>query len=89
MSRTIWKGPFIEKSIIELINGKKIKVKNEIQITSRKTVIIPYFTGKNIAVYNGKMFLKIKITSDMVGHKFGEFVPTRKQFTYKKKKKSK
>lgn len=82
MSRAKWKGPYLKKSLIKVVYKKK----KEIATTPRNIVIIPFFVGKTFFIYNGKTFIKIKITHDMVGHKFGEFSPTRKQFTYKKKK---
>nr|YP_010377307.1 ribosomal protein S19 [Odontella aurita]QYB22956.1 ribosomal protein S19 [Odontella aurita] len=87
MSRSNWKGPYIKESLIKVVNNKKIKKKKEIQIMLRETVIIPFFVGRIFSVHNGKTFLKVKIVDDMIGHKLGEFSPTRKQFTYKKKKK--
>jgi len=87
MSRATWKGPYLEKSLIKLAKKIKTEMKFENSITSRKTVIIPFFIGKTFSIHNGKVFMKIKVTDEMLGHKFGEFSPTRKQFTYKKKKK--
>jgi len=76
MSRSKWKGPFVEKSILQ----KKL-------ITwSRKSTILPFLLGHNITVYNGHKFVKIKVTENMIGHKLGEFVPTRVKFFYKQTK---
>lgn len=86
MKRVKWKGPFVDKS---LMNGEKSKKSLEIKTTSRKTNVISSFIGKIFYVYNGKIFFKFKITENMVGHKLGEFSPTRKGFTFKKKKKTK
>jgi len=87
MSRTIWKGPYLQKSVIELINIKTTEMKKAPRIISRKAAIVPFFLEKKVLIYNGKTFINLEITSDMIGHKFGEFAPTRKMFTYKKKKK--
>jgi small subunit ribosomal protein S19 len=87
MSRSIWKGPFIENSFLK--KEYKIKKKNTVEIKtwSRKSTILPYLVGKSILIHNGKKFLKIKISENMLGHKLGEFAPTRARFFYKKKKK--
>lgn len=82
MNRSIWKGPYIKKKIYcsnTLIN------KNVIQI-SRNVIITPNFVNFNFIIHNGKNLLKIKVTENMVGYKFGEFCITRKKFSYKKKK---
>jgi small subunit ribosomal protein S19 len=73
MSRSLWKGPFCEISI----NGKKI--------WSRRSVVLPIFIGKEILLYNGKAFISLKVTEDMVGHKFGEFAITKRKTQHKKK----
>ena len=86
MSRAKWKGPFLDNNIIKswLKNSKTHK--SEIFTKSRSTVIIPKFVGLTINVHNGKTFSKVTITDKMLGHKLGEFAPTRKKFSYKKKK---
>jgi len=56
---------------------------------SKNSIILPNFTEFTFRVYNGKTFTILKVIDEMVGHKLGEFVPTRKQFSYKKKKKRK
>jgi len=76
MSRSKWKGPFIEKSILK----KKLKS------WSRKSTVLPFLLGDSLAVYNGYKFVKIKITEDMLGHKLGEFSLTRTEFFYKQTK---
>ena len=84
MSRSKWKGPFFNKN--DLKNLQKSK-KNHTKITvSRATTILPKFVDKTIIVYNGKKFNEITVIEEMIGHKFGEFVSTRKQFSFKKKK---
>jgi small subunit ribosomal protein S19 len=85
MSRSSWKGPFIEKSFFKLRLKKQNKT--ELKIWSRKSTILPYLVGQTINIHNGKKFLKLKITKQMLGHKLGEFVPTRARFFYKKTKK--
>ena len=76
MSRSVWKGPFVEASLLKKVeklkNGKK-----PIKTWSRKSTIIPDFVGFSFLIYNGKKFIPITVSEDMVGHKFGEFAPTR------------
>ena len=79
MARSLKKGPFVEKSLM-----KKVKAVNEsgkkevIKTWSRRSTIFPDFIGHTFAVHNGKEFIPVYVTEDMVGHKLGEFVPTRK-----------
>ena len=78
MSRAAWKGPFVEESLIKKV--EKIKTdpnRKPIKTWSRKSTIIPDFVGISFLIYNGKKFIPITISEDMVGHKFGEFAPTR------------
>ena len=78
MARSIWKGPFVDESLIKKV--EKIKnetVKKPIKTWSRKSTIIPEFVGISFLIYNGKKFIPIKISEEMVGHKLGEFSPTR------------
>lgn len=79
MARSLKKGPFIDKHLatkVEKINesGKKEVIKT----WSRRSTIYPNFIGLTFAVHNGKEFIPVYVTEDMVGHKLGEFVPTRK-----------
>ena len=78
MSRAVWKGPFVEENLIRKVE----KIKNDrnrkpIKTWSRKSTIIPEFIGISFLIYNGKKFIPIKISDEMVGHKLGEFSPTR------------
>ena len=78
MSRSVWKGPFVDPSLIKKVE----KQKNEgasipIKTWSRKSTIIPEFVGISFLIHNGKKFIPIKISEEMVGHKLGEFSPTR------------
>ena len=78
MSRSLKKGPFIEfkleKHITEMNDSGK---KSVIKTWSRRSVISPDFVGHTIAVHNGNKFIPVYITENMVGHKLGEFAPTR------------
>ncbi len=78
MSRSLKKGPFIdfklEKRVVEMQNAKK---KSVIKTWSRRSMISPDFVGLTIAVHNGNKFIPVYVTENMVGHKLGEFAPTR------------
>ena len=81
MARSVWKGPFVEESLIKKVEKQKIESnKKPIKTWSRKSTIIPYFIGLSFLIYNGKKFIPLTISEDMVGHKFGEFAPTRQFF---------
>ena len=79
MARSLKKGPFVDESLM-----KKVKAVNEggkkevIKTWSRRSTIYPEFIGHTFAVHNGKEFIPVYVTEDMVGHKLGEFSPTRK-----------
>ena len=78
MARSVWRGPFVEPSLIkkvELLKGKSNPA--PIKTWSRKSTIIPEFVGFSFLIHNGKKFIPIKISEEMVGHKLGEFSPTR------------
>ena len=78
MSRSIWKGPFVDPSLIKKVEKLKDKSnKPPIKTWSRKSTIIPDFVGYSFLIHNGKKFIPIKISEEMVGHKLGEFSPTR------------
>ena len=79
MSRGVWKGPFVEASLLKKVEKFKNN-KKPIKTWSRKSTIIPDFIGVSFLVYNGKKFILITISEDMVGHKLGEFSPTRQFF---------
>ena len=78
MSRSVWKGPFVDPSLLKKV--EKLKGKTNvapIKTWSRRCTIIPEFVGYSFLIYNGKKFIPIKISDEMVGHKLGEFSPTR------------
>ena len=78
MSRSVWKGPFVDPSLIKKVEKLKNQTnKPPIKTWSRKSTIIPEFVGVSFLIYNGKKFIPITISEDMVGHKLGEFVLTR------------
>lgn len=78
MSRSVKKGPYIhyklEKRVLESAESNK---KNVIKTWSRASMISPDFVGQTIAVHNGNKFIPVYVTENMVGHKLGEFAPTR------------
>lgn len=78
MSRSTKKGPFIdEKLLIKVQKAAKARDKKPIKTWARRSTIPPDFVGFTFMVYNGKRFVPVFITENMVGHKLGEFVPTR------------
>ena len=81
MARSVWKGPFVEQSLIKKVEKlKNESVNKPIKTWSRRSTIIPDFVGISFLIYNGKKFIPITISEDMVGHKLGEFAPTRQFF---------
>ena len=78
MARSVWKGPFVEESLIKKVEKQKNDTnKRPIKTWSRKSTVIPEFVGFSFLIYNGKKFIPLTISEDMVGHKLGEFAPTR------------
>lgn len=77
MSRSLKKGPFIDEYLFKKVEDMGAK-KEVIKTWSRRSTIFPEFIGHTFGVYNGKEFIPVYVTEDMVGHKLGEFAPTRK-----------
>jgi len=78
MARSIKKGPFIEASLLAKIENMNSKSEKRVVKTwSRRSTIVPEFLGHTIAVHNGRQFVPVYIQENMVGHKLGEFAPTR------------
>ena len=78
MARSVWKGPFVEGSLIKKAEKARGSVRNEVIKTwSRRSTILPQFVGITFGVYNGHKHIPVAVTEDMVGHKLGEFAPTR------------
>jgi small subunit ribosomal protein S19 len=86
MGRSKWKGPYIDPKFIDDLNN--LNKKKSLPIISRNSSIIPKFIGLKFKVHTGKTFLEITVSKAMVGHKFGEFTPTRAKFSFKKKKRT-
>ena len=79
MARSLKKGPFIDESLMKKVKANNSAEKKEVIKTwSRRSTIFPEFIGNTFAVHNGKEFVPVYVTEDMVGHKLGEFVATRK-----------
>ncbi|MEQ8353893.1 MAG: 30S ribosomal protein S19 [Kiloniellaceae bacterium] len=90
MSRSVWKGPFVDSYLLKKAEASRGTGRNEIIKTwSRRSTIMPQFVGLTFGVYNGKKFLPVLVTENMVGHKFGEFAPTRTFFGHAADKKAK
>ena len=78
MARSVSKGPFVESYVLKKAEtARESGRKDIIKIWSRRSTILPQFVGLNFGVHNGQKFIPVLITEDMVGHKFGEFAPTR------------
>jgi small subunit ribosomal protein S19 len=78
MARSVKKGPFIDHSLLKVIEAMNKKYEKKVVKTwSRRSTIIPEMVGHTLAVHNGKKFIPVYITENMVGHKLGEFSPTR------------
>ncbi len=78
MARSIKKGPYIDEKLLKKIkNMEKEGKKKVIKTWARRSIIVPEFVGHTIAVHNGKQFIPVFISENMVGHKLGEFSPTR------------
>lgn len=78
MSRSIWKGPFIDSYLLKKAETVRDSGRNDVIKTwSRRSTILPQFVGLTFGVHNGQKFIPVSVTENMVGHKFGEFSPTR------------
>ena len=78
MARSVWKGPYFDVTLYKKVKkSKEENSKSPIKTWSRRSTIIPDFVGVTLSVYNGKSFIPVYVTEDMVGHKLGEFSPTR------------
>jgi len=78
MARSVWKGPFVELSLLKKAEDAQEKnARAPIKTWSRRSTILPQFVGLTFNVYNGHKFIPIAVSEEMVGHKLGEFAPTR------------
>ena len=78
MARSVKKGPYIDEKLLKKVSLMEKEKKNKVIKTwSRRSVIAPEFVGHTLAIHNGKQFIPVFISENMVGHKLGEFSPTR------------
>ena len=78
MSRSLKKGPFVDVPLLEKIEGmNRTNDKKVIKTWSRRSTVVPEMVGHTLAVHNGRKFIPVYVTENMVGHKLGEFAPTR------------
>ncbi len=90
MARSIWKGPFVDGYLLKKTQeATKTGSRTAIKTWSRRSTILPQFVGLNFAVHNGKKFIPVFITEEMVGQKLGEYAPTRTYYGHTADKKVK
>ena len=78
MARSVWKGPFVDRHILKKTeDARSGKLKGIIKTWSRRSTILPQMVGLTFGVHNGKNFIPVLVTDQMIGHKLGEFAPTR------------
>ncbi len=78
MPRSVWKGPFVDGYLLKKAEASRASGRNEVIRTwSRRSTILPQFVGLTFGVHNGHKFVPVMVNEDMIGHKFGEFSPTR------------
>jgi len=89
LARSVWKGPFVDGYLLKKAETTLESGRNDVIKTwSRRSTIMPQFVGLTFAVHNGQKFIPVLITEHMVGHKFGEFAPTRTYFGHAADKKA-
>ena len=89
MSRSVWKGPFVDGYLLKKAeDARQSGRKTVIKTWSRRSTILPQFVGLTFGVYNGHKFIPVLVNESMVGHKFGEFSPTRTYFGHAADKKA-
>ncbi len=90
MSRSVWKGPFVDGYLLKKADKVRESGRHEvIKIWSRRSTILPQFVGLTFGVYNGKKHIPVLVSEDMIGHKFGEFSPTRTYYGHAADKRAK
>ena len=90
MTRSVWKGPFVDGYLLKKAEKVREGGRNEvIKMWSRRSTILPQFVGLTFGVYNGRSISRSRVNEDMVGHKFGEFAPTRTYYGHGADKKAK
>ncbi len=90
MSRSVWKGPFVDGHLLKKVqNAMETSRKEVIKTWSRRSTILPIFVGYTFAVHNGNKFIPVAVSEEMVGRKLGEFAPTRTYYGHGADKKAK
>jgi small subunit ribosomal protein S19 len=90
MARSVWKGPFVDGYLLKKAEASRSSGRHElIRIWSRRSTILPQFVGLTFGVYNGQKHIPVLVTEEMVGHKFGEFSPTRMFYGHSSDRKAK
>ena len=90
MPRSVWKGPFVDGYLLKKAEDARASGrKTVIKTWSRRSTILPQFVGLTFGVYNGQKFIPVLVNEDMIGHKFGEFSPTRTYLGHGADKKAK
>ena len=90
MARSVWKGPFFDRYLLKKVETVKSSGRKDVIKTwSRRSTIIPHFVGVTFGVHNGKKFIPVLVNENMVGHKLGEFAPTRTFYGHGADKKAK
>ena len=90
MSRSVWKGPFVDGYLLKKAEAAGESKKREVIKTwPRRSTILPNFVGLTFQVHNGNKFIPVTVSEEMVGHKFGEFAPTRTYYGHGADKKAK
>lgn len=90
MARSVWKGPFVDGYLLGKAEASRQSGRKEVIKTwSRRSTILPQFVGLTFGVHNGQKFIPVLVTENMIGHKFGEFSPTRTYYGHAADKKAK
>jgi len=90
VARSVWKGPFVDGYLLTKAEKARESGRNDVIKTwSRRSTILPQFVGLTFGVYNGNKFIPVLVTEDMIGHKFGEFSPSRTYYGHAADKKAK
>ena len=90
MARAVWKGPFVDHYLLKKADTARNSGRKEIIKTwSRRSTILPQFVGLTFGVHNGRKFIPVLVTEHMIGHKLGEFAPTRTYYGHAADKKAK
>ena len=89
MTRSIWKGPFVDGYLLKKAEKAQASGRSDvIKIWSRRSTILPQFVGVTFGVHNGQKHIPVNVSEEMIGHKFGEFAPTRTYYGHAADKKA-